>query len=119
MERSAHCGNCAASNRPTRETSTSTSSECILPADISTLAQNRVKPPGARADHVRVEDHVESANAGQHGKQAAHRKVGQRPGVEVVDRSPNPGRRSPWILSICVTHHVSRCRFVVSIPTQV
>src|SRR3989442_5798684 len=95
MGRSAHCGNCATSNRPTRATSTSASSTCILPADIITLAQNRVKPPGARADTVREEAHESSAHAGQHGKQAAYRKVGQRPGVEVVDRYPNPGRRSP------------------------
>ncbi len=36
--KSAHCGNCAASNRLTREMSTSTSSACILPEDMRTCA---------------------------------------------------------------------------------
>ena len=41
MARCAQCGNCAASKRPTRETSVSTSSECILRATGASLCSTR------------------------------------------------------------------------------
>src|SRR5215471_20294291 len=44
MGRSAHCGNCATSNRRTRDASVSTSPTCILPAVISTFRGRLICP---------------------------------------------------------------------------